>query len=298
MPETAIMTYGQKLSDAWMIGLSGPGTFTFVDDQGKDIGETVPDTADTYLYKVKFTPAEDASGITEKTGNIEVTVRPKSITVSALYGKKTYGEETKLEFEVDESQLVLNDTKEDLKLTLTAADGEGEDGDSINSPVGAYKIGKNECGNGNYNVTVMPAWYIISPKMISITWSDVSNLVYTGKPMNVTAQAQGLLEGDQCDVKVAGGDKIQSGTYLAVAVSLTNSNYKLPREYRQLVQEYTIQEAPDSDSATNGSSGTDKGNGSRTSDQTNMIFILIMLLTAVLSGSVAVSIIRGKCRNK
>ena len=298
MPETAIMTYGQKLSDAWMIGLSGPGTFTFVDDQGKDIGETVPDTADTYLYKVKFTPAEDASGITEKTGNIEVTVRPKPITVSALYGKKTYGEETKLEFEVDESQLVLNDTKEDLKLTLTAADGEGEDGDSINSPVGAYKIGKNECGNGNYNVTVMPAWYIISPKMISIAWSDVSNLVYTGKPMNVTAQAQGLLEGDQCDVKVAGGDKIQPGTYLAVAVSLTNSNYKLPREYSQLVKEYTIQEAPDSDSATNGSSGTDKGNGSRTSDQTNMIFILIMLLTAVLSGSVAVSIIRGKCRNK
>ena len=310
MPKTAIMTYGQKLSDAWMIGLSGPGTFTFVDDQGKDIGETVPDTADTYLYKVKFTPAEDASGITEKTGNIEVTVRPKSITVSALYGKKTYGEETKLEFEVDESQLVLNDTKEDLKLTLTASDGEGDDGqdgDSINSPVGAYKIGKKECGNGNYNVTVMPAWYIISPKMISITWSDVSNLVYTGKPMNVTAQAQGLLKGDQCDVKVVGGDKIQPGTYWAVAVSLSNSNYKLPREYNQLVQEYTIQEDPgdnggdadrpggDSDGSGesgNGNAHADADDSVHTGDDSNVLLWTVVAILA-LAGAGAV-VILGK----
>ena len=309
MPETAIMTYGQKLSDAWMIGLSGPGTFTFVDDDGNDAGETVPDSAGKYSYKVKFTPAEDDSGLTEKTGSIEVTVRPKTITVSALYGKKTYGEETKLEFEVDESQLVLNDTKEDLKLTLTAADGEGEDGDSINSPVGAYKIGKKECGNGNYNVTVMPAWYIISPKMISITWSDVSNLVYTGKPMNVTAQAQGLLEGDQCDVKVVGGDKIQPGTYLAVAASLTNSNYKLPKEYNQLVQEYTIQEAPgdnggDADRPSgdsDGSGGSGNGNADadadgsvQTGDDSNVLLWAVVAMLALAGAGAVVFLGRRK----
>ena len=261
MPETAIMTYGQKLSDAWMIGLSGPGTFTFVDDDGKDIGENVPDAAGKYSYKVKYTPKEGDTEQDVQTGDITVTVRPKAITVNALSGKKIYGEETKLEFEVDESQLVLDDTKEDLNLTLTAAGGEGEDGDSINSPVGAYKIVKKECGTGNYNVTVMPAWYIISPKMISITWSDVSNLVYTGEPVNVTAKAQGLLEGDQCDVKVVGGDRIQPGTYMAVAVSLTNSNYKLPMEYSQLVQEYTIQEAPEDGGDSDGPGGDSDGPG-------------------------------------
>ncbi|MDO4487276.1 MAG: MBG domain-containing protein [Bacillota bacterium] len=312
MPETAIMTYGQKLSDAWMIGLSGPGSFTFVDADGKDIGETVPDAAETYSYKVKFTPEEVSPDYPEQIGDIKVTVRPKTITVSALYGKKTYGEETKLEFEVDESQLVLNDTKEDLKLTLTASDGEGDDGqdgDSINSPVGAYKIGKKECGNGNYNVTVMPAWYIISPKMISITWSDVSNLVYTGKPMNVTAQAQGLLEGDQCDVKVVGGDKIQPGTYLAVAVSLTNSNYKLPKEYNQLVQEYTIQEASDDNGGdsdrpggdSDGSGGSGNGNADadvdgsvQTGDDSNVLLWAVVAMLALAGAGAVVFLGRRK----
>ena len=210
---------------------------------------------------------------------------------------------------MDESQLVLNDTKEDLKLTLTAADGEGEDGDRINSPVGAYKIGKNECGNGNYNVTVMPAWYIISPKMISITWSDVSNLVYTGKPMNVTAQAQGLLEGDQCDVKVVGGDKIQPGTYLAVAASLTNSNYKLPKEYNQLVQEYTIQEAPgdnggDADRPSgdsDGSGGSGNGNADadadgsvQTGDDSNVLLWAVVAMLALAGAGAVVFLGRRK----
>ena len=309
MPETAIMTYGQKLSDAWMIGLSGPGTFTFVDDDGKDIGENVPDAAGKYSYKVKYTPKEGDTEQDVQTGDITVTVRPKAITVNALSGKKIYGEETKLEFEVDESQLVLNDTKEDLNLTLTAAGGEGEDGDSINSPVGAYKIVKKECGTGNYNVTVMPAWYIISPKLISVTWSDVSDLVYTGEPVNVTAKAQGLLEGDQCDVKVVGGDRIQPGTYMAVAVSLTNSNYKLPMEYSQLVQEYTIQEAPedggDSDGPGGESGGSDgSGNGKAdadtdsTMDTGDNINVMLWAAAAILAlaGAVAV-IILGRRRN-
>lgn len=312
MPTKAVMTYGQKLSDAWMIGLSGPGTFTLVNDDGEDIGDKVPDSAGIYICKVKFIPDEDAAGMTGQTGEIEVTVRRKPITVNALPGNKIYGEKTELEFELDESQLVLDDTKKDLKLTLTASDSSGkagQNGDSIDSPVGTYKIVLDECENSNYNVTVMPAWYIISPKMISIKWSDVSNLVYTGKPVHVTAQAQDLLEGDRCDVNVVGGDKIQPGTYWAVAVSLTNSNYKLPKDYEQLVKEYTILEAedpnggdgPDSDGNgpdSDGGTGADSGNETGTSDQTNMFLLLLMLLTAVLSAGVAALILRGKCRVK
>ncbi|MGN0702524.1 MAG: MBG domain-containing protein [Lentihominibacter sp.] len=306
MPTKAVMTYGQKLSDAWMIGLSGPGTFTFENDEGEDIGDKVPASAGIYKCKVRFTPDEDAAGITGQTGDIEVTVRPKPITATALPGSKIYGEKTELEFELDESQLVPDDTKKDLKLTLTASDSSGKagrSGDSINSPVGTYKIVLDECENSNYNVTVMPAWYTISPKMVSIKWSDVSDLVYTGKPVSVTAQAQDLMEGDKCDVKVVGGDRIQPGTYWAAAVSLTNGNYKLPKDYNQLVKEYTIQEAEDSDGGgsgpdSNGGSGTDKGRETLTSDQTNMFLMLLMLLTAILSASVAALVVRGKCREK
>ncbi|MDD6765113.1 MAG: hypothetical protein PUE50_06595, partial [Firmicutes bacterium] len=148
------------------------------------------------------------------------------------------------------------------------------------------------------------------------TWSDVSDLVYTGEPVNVTAKAQGLLEGDQCDVKVVGGDRIQPGTYLAVAVSLTNSNYKLPMEYSQLVQEYTIQEAPedggdsdgpggDSDGPGGESGGSDgSGNGKAdadtdsTMDTGDNINVMLWAAAAILALAGAVTvIILGRRRN-
>ena len=125
--------------------------------------------------------------------------------------------------------------------------------------------------------------------------------------MNVTAQAQGLLKGDQCDVKVVGGDKIQPGTYWAVAVSLTNSNYKLPREYNQLVQEYTIQEDPgdnggdadrpggDSDGSGesgNGNAHADADDSVHTGDDSNVLLWAVVAILA-LAGAGAV-VILGK----
>ena len=120
--------------------------------------------------------------------------------------------------------------------------------------------------------------------------------------MNVTAKAQGLLEGDQCDVKVVGGDRIQPGTYMAVAVSLTNSNYKLPMEYSQLVQEYTIQEAPedggDSDGPGGESGGSDgSGNGKAdadtdsTMDTGDNINVMLWAAAAILALAGAVTVI-------
>ena len=175
-------------------------------------------------------------------GDITIHVAPKAITVNALAAEKTYGEETELAYTADESQLVLEDTIDDLGLTLTALNQSG-DGDSIDSPVGTYEITMADYTNKNYQVTYNSSWLDILKKEINLKWSDVSNLVYTGAPVNVTAKAEGILAGDVCDVRVIGGNKIQPGNYNAFAVSLTNSNYRLPRDYKTWKKEYTIKQA-------------------------------------------------------
>ena len=269
MPEGAVMIYGQKLSEARLILASGEGEFKFVENRLStgDINDTVPDSAGKHTYMVKFIPDDINEAPVFK--EISVMVRPKQITVNALSGEKTYGEKTVLDFKMDETQLVLDDTKEDLKLTLTAVSTLGEeqpDGDRTNSSAGIYEVRKKECKNSNYNVTVLPAEFCIRQKEVSLTWSDVSNLVYTGKPVNVTAKAEGILDGEQCIVNVINGDKVQPGTYVAQAVSLSNSNYALPGDYNQLTKEYTIQEADNTDGGSSGSGNSLVGNDSHRND--------------------------------
>lgn len=266
MPKGAIMVYGKKLSDARLILASGDGTFTFVDTSSlhKDISDTTPDAGE-HTYIIKFTPTDTSKK--PQYAEITVLVRKKNVKVTALTSEKTYGDTTKLDFELDESQLVFNDTKEDLKLTLTAVSESGVDGDRVNSPAGTYEIGMKECGNGNYNVTVESAQLKISQKGVSVVWPGGSNYSYTGSPVNVTAKAQGVLEGDQCDVKVANGNQVEIGTYYAYAYGLSNSNYFLPNDYSMRIKEYTIQEGKgDSDNTDNGGSMDTNDGGSTKPD--------------------------------
>lgn len=248
MPEEALMTYGQSLSEAQLILAAGDGTFTlgiWKNNQWTDLvtegSDPVPKSAGDYQCQVKFTPV-DTADLQPVIGDITIHVAPKAITVNALAAEKTYGEETELAYTADESQLVLEDTIDDLGLTLTALNQSG-DGDSIDSPVGTYEITMADYTNKNYQVTYNSSWLDILKKEINLKWSDVSNLVYTGAPVNVTAEAEGILAGDVCDVRVIGGNKIQPGNYNAFAVSLTNSNYRLPRDYKTWKKEYTIKQA-------------------------------------------------------
>ena len=83
---------------------------------------------------------------------------------------------------------------------------------------------------------------VVLPKQVEITWNIPEDLVYNGQPAQVTAEvASGLLlEGDDCQVSVSGGQEIDAGTHTATAAGLSNPNYALSAE--QTVQ-YTIQPA-------------------------------------------------------
>lgn len=247
MPEEAVMTYGQSLSEAQLILAAGDGTFTLgIEDNNQwtelvtEGSDPVPKSARDYQCQVKFTPA-DTANLQPVIGDITIHVAPKAITVKALSAEKTYGEETELAYTVDKSQLVLDDTIDDLGVTLTALNQSG-DGDRIDSPVGTYEIKMADYTNKNYQVTYYSSWLDILKKEVTLNWSDVSNLVYTGAPVNVTAKAEGLLAGDTCDVRVIGGNKVEPGNYNAFAVSLTNGNYRLPRDYQTWKKEYTIKQ--------------------------------------------------------
>ena len=83
---------------------------------------------------------------------------------------------------------------------------------------------------------------VVLPKQVAITWNIPKDLVYNGQPAQVTAEvASGLLlEGDDCQVSVSGGQEIDAGTHTATAAGLSNPNYALSAER---TGQYTIQPA-------------------------------------------------------
>lgn len=88
----------------------------------------------------------------------------------------------------------------------------------------------------------------ITPKTVGLVWHGYENLVYTGQPVSVTAEATGLVGQDSCTVTVEGGDKVDVGTYTAEATGLDNPNYQLPADGTTL--EYTIAQAAGTASVT------------------------------------------------
>lgn len=248
MPAQVVMTYGETYGEAEMVLASEDGVFTIVDKTGKDISGQSPDNAGTSTCMVKYTPTDSTQKPVLQ--EAELLVEPKPVTAFAENGEKIYGEKTELTFTMDEGQLVKQDTIDGLGLTLTAVNTEGSDkpdGDSANSPAGTYTIEKKSCDNKNYDVTVVPATYWIRQKTVSVVWSDVSDLYYTGEPVNVTATASpdDLVNGDEAKVTVLNGTQTEVGTYRAIAQSITNDNYRLDNTEEGVenrIKEYTIRQ--------------------------------------------------------
>lgn len=88
----------------------------------------------------------------------------------------------------------------------------------------------------------------ITPKTVGLVWHGYENLVYTGQPVSVTAEATGLVAGDVCIVIVAGGSEIDVGDYTAEATGLSNKNYQLPAD--GTTRAYTIAQSAGTASVT------------------------------------------------
>ena len=67
----------------------------------------------------------------------------------------------------------------------------------------------------------------ITPRTVSIRWSEEAAFRYTGEPQAPAAGVEGLLPSDACEVEVSGA-QTEPGEYTAEAVRLSNPNYRLP----------------------------------------------------------------------
>ena len=172
-------------------------------------------------------------------------------------------------------------------LTAVSTDEKNtSDGDGIRSPAGVYEIQLKSCGSSNYDVTVIPAEFRIERKTVKLIWSDETEFKFNGKPVNITAKAEGLIPGDECLVNIVNGDRTQPGTYYAQAISLTNDNYELPEDSSLLSKKYSIIET------SSGKEPVLNRTGSvNTGDMTGDTFVLFMILFGALFAAILAAVI-------
>ncbi len=244
---TAI-TYGQPLSASTPSGTARDpvtnvalnGAWSWTIGEGSKHPTAAGDSGRT-AYSVTFTPA-DAANYSSNTTTVTLTVNKAVLTPS-----------------VDTVAGKVYDGKTDTTGSLTLAGAQFDDAPAATGTF--HFVDKNAAADkavnvagitltGNWNdnyvlstasLTAIPTTAKITPKPVTLTWSGDQGLVYNGQPVNVTATAGALVGGDVCNVAVTGGDAVITGTHTAKAVSLDNSNYKLPAV---VTKEYAIDPKP------------------------------------------------------
>ncbi|MCQ4635216.1 RICIN domain-containing protein [Anaerovorax odorimutans] len=144
-PSRVSITYGRPLNEAVLDGAGGEGKFLFEKDGLSAMG-TVPGDVGTYQYQLIFEPKDQFQKPVEKTVSVEVL--PKHVRAKAENIIKACGEKTVLDFSLLDS-LALDDKKADLRLILSAGEGDRDDCEE-----GNYPIHMKTCGNANYEVEV------------------------------------------------------------------------------------------------------------------------------------------------
>ena len=79
---------------------------------------------------------------------------------------------------------------------------------------------------------------VISPKEVSFGWSDVL-FDYDGQAHNPSIIVYGLETGDECEVTLTDA-VVNAGNYTAIALALSNTNYKLPTNASDKECEFSI----------------------------------------------------------
>lgn len=236
----AEITYGHSLGDSALTGTaqSGettvPGSFAW---QNSSINPKVSDSGTT-AYTVVFKPT-DGANYNSATTTITLTVNKKELTPTvATVADKVYDGNTSTTGTIELEGAVLGENP--------AASGvfTFENANAGNSKKVTVSVSLNGSWGDNYVLftTALEGTADITPKTVGLTWSGYDDLVYDGKPVSVTAEATGLVSGDQCTVTVEDGDKTDAGTYTARATGLSNDNYVLPTV--GTTQEYTIAQRP------------------------------------------------------
>lgn len=188
-------------------------------------------------YQFRVRPFAEVEGVnyysTKNSPVVAVTLDASALRFSlGSRAERSYGDEAFINaasFDGDTAGFTYSSGNADV-AEVNAETGEV----TIRNAGTAVITATNGTVTGEYRLVVLP-------KQVEITWNIPEDLVYNGQPAQVTAEvASGLLEGDDCQVSVSGGQEIDAGTHTATAAGLSNPNYALSAE--RTVQ-YTIQPA-------------------------------------------------------
>lgn len=172
------------------------------------------------------------AGTVSETFTIEQAEAPLGLAVKeAIYGTPLtltvtdYGEVGALTFAVEENKT-----------------GRGEIADGVFSPlsVGTVDIRITAAATHNYKETSVVNTVTVKPRVVTLSWSDLE-FVYDGEQHCAKAEITNLVEGDECNLQVAGA-QTNAGTYNATAKSVDNRNYTLEGA-EETVKEFVIHKA-------------------------------------------------------
>lgn len=236
----AEITYGQSLSNSRLAGTAThnnqdvSGTFAW---QTGSINPKVSDSGVTG-YTVVFTPT-DTANYNSAEAQVTVSVAKKTLTPSVgSVASKTYDGDVDTEGTITLTGAVLGD-QPTASGVFTFVDADAGTDKTVKVTV---TLGDGWASNYVLSTETLTDTANITPKIVGLTWSGYTGLVYDGEPVSVTAEATGLVSGDQCAVTVENGDKTDAGTYTAKATGLDNPNYQLPDT--GTTQSYTIAPRP------------------------------------------------------
>lgn len=231
-PTASPITYGDSLSESVLTGGQAvDGTFAWKDG-------SVNPASGSHSYTVTFTPTDKAN-YNSVEQSVTVQVNKATLTPSvASVADKTYDGNTSTTGTIKLEGAVLGENPT-AGGVFTFVDADAGTNKTVKVTV---TLGDSWASNYVLAETELTTKANITPKTVGLTWSGHDDLVYDGEPVSVTAEATGLVDGDQCAVTVENGAQTYAGTYTAEAAGLDNPNYQLPTEGTK--QSYTIAPRP------------------------------------------------------
>lgn len=231
-PTASSITYGDSLSASTLSGGQAvDGTFAWKDG-------SVNPTSGSHAYTVIFTPTDTANyNSVEQSVTVQVDKATLTPSVDSVQDK-TYDGNTSTTGIITLTGAVLGDQPTASGVFTFV----GADADTDKTVNVAVTLDSGWDDNYQLSTAALQTTAAIEKKTIGLEWDGYENHVYNGEPVSVTAEATGLVSGDQCAVTVENGAQTDAGTYTAEAKSLNNPNYQLPTEGTK--QSYTIAPLP------------------------------------------------------
>ena len=234
---TVAVTYDNAVSDGpYTITGSTPALET-LKDYNVSAGDQVVEVVPTVVFPAWATisNADDLKTtltITEKYPvTVSFTAQPTDITYGGSLTAPVATQEP-INNGIDEGAL--------FTYTYTGTTAGGEKYESTDAPTDAGTYTVTAVLNSQTHSGQKSANFTIAQKEVTLTWANVTGLIYDGTAKQVTATAGELADGDVCTVTVTGGSETNAGDYTATATALSNANYKLPEV---ATQAYSIAKA-------------------------------------------------------